>query len=160
MFLKNQRHENTVIALTFWLYLFVRIFGFWPFTIKFNANNRGSAVRIKSFDWFWFVVTTCYYFMSISTIILIGTLTKFQRLNSSLIEIVISNVTIVSDITIALVCSIMDMINRKQLWRTILAYHDFDQEVMKFLDVLKAGTAYAVSLSLIGFLDEAIWIQI
>lgn len=131
MLLTNRRHENTVIALTSWLYLVVRIFGFWPFTIEFNASgvkNRGSTVCIKPFDWLWFVVTSCYYL--ISTIILLGNLVEFQRFYLSLIEIVISNVTVVSDITIALLCCIMDMINRKRLWRTILIFHDFDEEVM------------------------------
>lgn len=132
MFWKSRRHENTVIALTSWLYLIVRFFGLWSFTIESNATvvkSKGEcAVCIKLLDWLWAVITFSYY--CISTVIQIGAIAKFQELNSTLIEIVINNVTIVSDILIALLCIIMDIVNRKRLWKMILIFHEFDVEVL------------------------------
>lgn len=125
-----------VFSLTSWLYVINRVFGCWPFSIEFIVRGSNKTVQsvvcVKSRDWIWFILALVIRVL-ICNAILVSTILTTLNIRSSTgsryIGIIINNVTSVSWVLAMLFSIIMDMINRKDIWRIITLLHEFDEEV-------------------------------
>lgn len=130
--------RDNIFSLTSWLHVMVRVFGYWPFSIKFStagANEKThSYVCIKGSDWLWFIVSIVILVL-LSSLLIIVIIKANQNTNSKakLIEGIIGNITVLSFTLVGLFSVIMDMINRNDLWKTISIFYDFDEEVGKYV---------------------------
>lgn len=131
------KKEKSVFSITYLLYVKLRCFGFWPFSITFNKamGTLNSTVRVTVYDRLWSFIAFAIYI--ILGYWVIGTFREFEKLNLSLIEIVLNNIVMISDTLVALLCIIMDMVNRNNLWEIITTFSEFD-EVVKIYIILLA----------------------
>lgn len=137
MIWKNRpSNGNDIFLLVSWFYLINRVFGVWPFSIEFSrrgANKKiQSVVCVKFWDWIWFILSLAIYVLLIIVILNEMNLTGqgVERPNvPRYLEVLINNVAVTSDIVATLFAIIMDMINRKDIWKIITTFNDFDEEV-------------------------------
>lgn len=126
MFWSKKYPKNGVYSFIVWFYVASRIFGFFPFGIKFDKKNEWSKVIVTIADWLWFVISISFY---TSTIIFIVYHTHPFSTHIS-IEMIFSLVTLTAGNTIAVISIITDMINRKSIWKLISNFNHFDKKVI------------------------------
>lgn len=126
MFWHGCQRRNNIFSLTFWVYCLARIFGFWPFSVKFNAKNRLSEVKVGAFDVAWFVLSLAFY----SACFRLTTYNPFDVMEISFTEFVLNQLTQVFNLIIIILNIILDMVNRHVLWGIILKFKAFDDEMM------------------------------
>lgn len=120
--------HNDVFFSTFWIYVIARYFGFCPFSIEKKCNKpKEYLVRVKPFDCCWFFVSILMNiaFMTIG----IFKFTARMVTGFEYIEIILSQVTFMSENLIAIMCIVLDMANRRMLLKIITTLNDFDNEV-------------------------------
>lgn len=124
----NFTQTSNVFSLTLGVYVLVRFFGYWSFSVEFGKSAKTRAViHVKPFDWFW----------SISSIIIClscvayqyQTYYDFAYLNVSLVEMTINEMSLVAISFITIVCIVSDLANRNVIWQIIKNFYDFDEEV-------------------------------
>lgn len=109
-----------------------RIFGFWPFSIKFNAKNRLSEVKVNVIDVAWLLLTLTFY----GACFRLTTYNPFDELQVSFTELILNQITQAVNLVIIILNIISDMINRHVLWGIILKYKAFDDEMMAMGKIL------------------------
>lgn len=125
MFWKNYRKKNDVFSVIQLVYIAARAFGYWPFSIEFNDKSSGGRVRVLSSDLVWFAVALAIYCAC-------NWLSVFNHLvqeHESYMEMATSQLFQFSNLLITTVSIIMDMVNRDVIWRIILKFNKFDDEV-------------------------------
>lgn len=123
--------DNNFLSLVSLLHIVIRIFGYWPFSLQFSARGGGANKKIHSQprDWIWFVLSLVIRIL-LSNAAIIGRILTTQKITGSrFIQIMIANVTEVNWVLVMLFSMIMDMINRKDIWKIINTFNEFDEEV-------------------------------
>lgn len=125
MIWKNRPNGNNVFSVTLRLYIFARIFGYWPFSVHFNESQRSSKVYLTILDWLWVIIAISLYIAS-------SQMTSFQHSiydNFSFIATFVSRMIEISDIIFTIISILLDLINRRRIWNLIVSYSEFDEEV-------------------------------
>lgn len=124
MIWNNRSKGSDVLSLIFWVYGIGRVFGFWPFSIKFNAKTRRSSeVHVTTFDCVWFFISIAMFALS-SRFINIDQITQY-----SFIEMLMTWIIVINDIFVMVFAIIFDMVNRNVLWGIVTNLMEFDDEV-------------------------------
>lgn len=119
--------RNDIFSLTLWVYVMARVFGFWPFTIRFDENRNKPIVCVTKFDYAWFCMSIVFYIMFIHFAVMDHSGHIDQKF--TFIEVSLNKMTTLNHILVALLCIILDMVNREVLWKIILKFKAFDDEV-------------------------------
>lgn len=119
--------QNSILSLNKWVRMLARTFGFWLYHIDFNPTNSASVVSIKICDWFGIttaiaVYLFCIYLQYISVDYL-------SSLNYSMIEIILYMITTICGALTSILTVILNCVYRNILWRIILIFYYFDEEV-------------------------------
>lgn len=123
----SKREKKTdIISLTRWVYVMARLFGYWPFTIEFDRSKR-PIVCVTKLDYIWFYLSIIFYTIAIR--FALNDLTNHLNQQFTLIEIALNKMTTLNHILVTLLCIILDMANREVLWKIILKFKAFDDEV-------------------------------
>lgn len=118
--------KNNVFGVVFPVYVIGRCLGFWPFSVIFDRKHRTSRVKLRVFDYIWFTVTlgifgTC-----------LGYNIRYDYHSSqtdSLILIVSGRFILIGGFIMSIAALIADMANRKNIWKIITKFFEFDEEV-------------------------------
>lgn len=127
MIWKYCHRADNIFSITIWIYMIARALGNWPFSIEFNAKNGSSRVRVSKLDFAWFVLSLCIY----ASFNRFSTFEQSGHIKSSFVEYLVSLISQISSILVAMLSIIMDLMNRNVIWQMILSFHAFDEEVMK-----------------------------
>lgn len=127
MMWKNRPNKTGVFSIVLWIYVIARCFGFWPFSVKFNSMQRTGQVVVTSLDILWMVVALAAY----GTCFWLTLFNIHADLPYSALEITMTLLTQLSRVTIAILSILLDMINRFRIWKIIVRFSEFDDEVSK-----------------------------
>lgn len=126
MFWKNRSKKDDVFSVAAPVYVFARIFGYWPFSAQFNQNNTKSMhVYLTCFDCLWFIVVIIIF----AIFAWFSLVTVQDDIPYSALELLVSKMTQLGSISISILAIIMDMVNRKCIWDIIMRFSQFDSEV-------------------------------
>lgn len=126
MFWKDYRKRNDIFSLTLLVYVTARVFGFWPFSIEFDAKCQKSHTKVTKLDYMWFIVTLAFYCVGIR----FATYNPFPSAEFSFTEVALNQLTQLVNILIIVLCIVMDMVNRNILWKIIVKLKIFDDEMI------------------------------
>lgn len=126
MFWKNRSKKDDVFSVAAPVYVFTRMFGYWPFSVQFHQNTSKSMhVHMTCFDCLWLIVV-----LSIFTFFAwFSFVTVQDDIPYSSLELLVSKVTQLGSVSISILGIIMDMVNRKCIWDIIVRFNQFDNEV-------------------------------
>lgn len=104
-----------------------RIFGFMPFSFKFNAKSEvsGCTVNVRDFIWFLFSL-----FIYISLAYLCGCTFNVPNVEHSFILFGGNHAVVIFGLMCGVFDVIFDMFNRKRLTDIIMKINTFDKEVI------------------------------
>lgn len=127
----NSGKRNNILLLNQWVHVLARIFGFWSFHIDFKRMNLSNAVQLKITDLFCItaamtVYIFCIYLQFIS-------FDYFFALHFSMIEMVLYLVTAIMSLLISILTILLNCIYRNVLWRIVLIFYYFDEEVREIV---------------------------
>lgn len=122
------------------MHYLAKMFGYWPSCMIGDATKQSDdqiIIESKLSDYIWhymafFCYIICTYSQWCSTVLM-------ESLNYSSIEVLMNMVTMVSSGAIAIVATLISMINRTHIWQIILAFHRFDQTVCTRAKTRKYG---------------------
>lgn len=127
MFRNIRTKKTDVFSVTGPVYMIARMFGYWPFRVKFGQRSGLNSIYVTRFDWLWFAAAIIIYslfFWSMST--------NYYLQNDipySFIEVFISKMTHLCSILISILSMVMDSVNRRRIWNIILKFNEFDEKV-------------------------------
>lgn len=126
MFWKNRSKNVDVFFVTAPVYVFARIFGFWPFSVQFAQSTSTSVhVHMNCFDSSWFAIAISYFtfFGWLSFV-------KTQDyLPYSAVELLVFKMLQVGSVVVSISTIIVDVVNRNRIWNIIVKFNQFDNEV-------------------------------
>lgn len=125
MFWKNYRKKNDIFSVAQLVYIAARAFGYWPFSIEFNDKSNGGRVRVLPSDLVWFAVALTIY----CTCNWLSVFNHLVQEHESYMEMATSQLFQFSNLLITTLSIVMDMVNRDVIWRIILKFNKFDDEV-------------------------------
>lgn len=125
MFWKNYAKNNDVFSIALWVYIYLRIFGLWPFSVQFDRKNRSSSIHVTKLDLLWIVAAVAVYLI----FLYIYEFFNNSPTSFSFIIVRLSKITQLCDFIIVIFSIFLDLINRHRIWQLILNFNDFDQEV-------------------------------
>lgn len=119
--------QNSILLLNKCVHMLARTFGFWLYHIDFNQMTSSSAVSIKIYDWLGATTAIAVYFFCIYLqCISVDYLISF---NFSTIEMIIYQITTSCGACTSIITVILNLVHRNILWRIILIFYYFDEEV-------------------------------
>lgn len=122
--------KDDILSLARWIFLLSKIFGFWSFSVDEIEINRKTSyiVKMKLFDWIRAIAMSIIYlltiFMRFSTIFAL-----LRSYNLAFIEIVLNEMTVSSSAIMTILTILMNVIDRKALWKLIVTYNYMDEKV-------------------------------
>lgn len=127
--------KNQTISLNFYhvvqpIYYASRIFGFLPFSFKFNAKSEVSGCKVKIVDYIWFLFSLCNY---ISWAYLCWFSLSVPNIEHSYVLFVGNHVVVVFGLVCGVFDAIFDIFNRNRLTDIIMKINTFDKEVNPIL---------------------------
>lgn len=125
--LKNQGNSMIFYHWIQPVYYASRIFGFTPFSFKFNAKSEVSGCKVEIRDFIWFLVSLFIY---ISMAYLTWcTLNVIPNMEHSYILFIGNHAVVIFGLICGVLDVIFDMFNRNQLTDIIIKLNTFDKEV-------------------------------
>lgn len=126
MFWTKSHPKDGVYSVFWWSYLVARCFGLMPFSIEYDVQHKLSKVYLTVFDCLWFVIAITIYVLLIVYSILDY---KFDELSNT--DKIARLVVYCGGSITVIVSIVMDMINRKRIWKIVTLLNEFDVEVNK-----------------------------
>lgn len=114
-----------IFSIIWWIYLFSRICGLLPFSVEYNEKTKLSKVRVTISDWCLSILAICLHATAIYLCV-VG-ISKNLRLSS--VAFYASILLIIGSNSLAIGSIILDMINRKSIWKLVYKLNEFDEEV-------------------------------
>lgn len=122
--------KNNAFSSILKIFVIARCFGFCPFSIPTKGKLKENTICVKKIDWLWFIVSLSIY---ISFMVFVIVKYKHRDITElSIMEFILNRIALLGDNSIALMCIVMDMINRKMLWKILTTFSEFDDEVKWF----------------------------
>lgn len=132
-----------------------RIFGFVPFSFKFNTKHEVSGCKVKIRDFIWFLVSLFIYislaFLGLYTL-------SVPNIEHSYILFVGNHVVVIFGLICGVFDIIFDMFNRNRLTDIILKINSFDKKVNSIRIWIYKYFYSVIFFGLFSvFTDESIW---
>lgn len=112
-------------SIVSWIYVIARVFGFLPFSVEYNEKQKISKVHVTILDVFWFIFAIAIYAM----VIVSSAVHHYAKASFSGIEILATILITIEGGLIAIISIVMDMFNRKRIFRIMIKLNEFDEEV-------------------------------
>lgn len=117
--------KNEVFSIIRWVYVFSRVFGFFPFSVVYDKKRQSSKVQVAIWDAAWFIIAILIYV----GIVAHSYCHEYNELPKSFIQRLTAFLTLTASCAIAIYGNLMDMVNRKDIWKIITNFHEFDEMV-------------------------------
>lgn len=108
-----------------WVYMIARPFGYWPFQIEFNEKYKTGNVRVTFIDMLWLAMLILIYSATAWYYFAVG---RDENASYTLIEILMNELTILFCME-PILSSILDLSNRRIIWKIIVTFYEFDEQV-------------------------------
>lgn len=123
---QNQANSINFYHLIQPVYYASRIFGFTPFSLKFNTKSEVSGCKVKVRDFVWFLVSLFIY---ISMAYLTWCTLNVPNMEYSYILFIGNHAVVIFGMICGVIDVIFDMCNRNRLTDIIIKMNTFDKEV-------------------------------
>lgn len=107
------------------IYLFARLFGFWPFSFDLQKNGKVCRSYVTAIDYIWFAISLSVY----SFFIYFNDVEHYTVLPYSFVEVVASQLTLIGGVLIAMLSVVLDLWNRDRIRKIFVKLNEFDDEV-------------------------------
>lgn len=121
---KRYSPKANVFSVVQPMYVVARSFGYWPFSVEFRNNSLKSFVRVTTMDWIRFVFAFVIYFICNWL-----AMCHYSEHHESYIEMATSELFQSSNLLMTVITISMDMVNRNVIWKIVLKFNKFDEEV-------------------------------
>lgn len=129
----NDRCENENQSRNKWImsnalrpiYLFLRLYGFMPFTIIYDPNNEIQELRVTVIDILWLLISLCAHTLALFDYLNSDDAPTWQKYSAALIDHVYS----ISEVIFGVIGIMIDMCNRFKLIDIMKKFNEFDKEV-------------------------------
>lgn len=125
MFWRKGHPKYGDISIIWWIYVMSRVFGLMPFSVDYVVKEKRSKVHVSVFDWLRFFITIFIYAYLISYSISFD----IERMPTTPMEFYLSVLLLACSCILVLSSIIMDMFNRKRIWKIMINLNVFDREV-------------------------------
>lgn len=127
---KKKLQEMNLFHVVFPVYVFARLFGFLPYSIRWSKKKCIKSVRVTFFDVLWFISA-----ISIYTILAVFTVSLgfYAKVIQSSILIIGARLILFFGLFIGVLAICMDMFNRNKSFRILMQLHAVDREVFPIL---------------------------
>lgn len=122
--------KDDILSLARWIFRFSQIFGYWSFSVDEIEINRKKSyiVKMKLSDWIRAIaMPTVYLVVIFIRYLTIGVL--FEGYEMKFIEMILNEMTVSSSAVMAIFTIVMNVINRKAVWKLIMMYNYMDEKV-------------------------------
>lgn len=127
----DQWKQSDILSLTKCMQTIAQLFGFWLFKIDFKKNVKYSNIDVKYYHWCLAVVATFTYLLSMyGHYITYADLEEIFK-SEVFIETALNQTNVICSGTISILTIFMNIINRKILWKIVLTFFSFDEEVKR-----------------------------
>lgn len=147
----NRNHPtNGIFSIILIIYRLLRAFGLLAFSIDYDEKQKFTKVHQTVFDWVWLII-------AIITNALLMSFNALNKLNEELPSKMekMGNILLpIGGCAITIFSIIMDMVNRKDIWKIVTTLNEVDEEVnnVHHPHILKAQINS--DFVIVQFLDE------
>lgn len=120
--------KNGVFSIIRWIYWNSRIFGHFPFSVEYDVKYKLSKAHVTILDWLWFILTVFIY----GSMITFNLIQVHNAFSQSSVDQVVSTFNIIGQNMLAITSIIMDMWNRKSIWKFVNDLNEFDEKVSQW----------------------------
>lgn len=124
MFWKKGYPNYGAYSVFWWSYVIGRCFGLMPFSIEYDVKHKLSKVHVTVLDRLWFATA-----ISIYVLLLVFSILKDKSDALSNTDQIAHLVVCVGASITVIISIVMDMINRKRIWKIVTMLNEFDEEV-------------------------------
>lgn len=114
---------KNVISYSLWVFNVAKLFGFIPFSVRKKGMMREPHVTI--WNVIWMVITISVYGLCIYAVFA----QDYANLPYSQLQVLIVNTANMSGGLVAIFGIVMDLVNRRRIWKMTETFNDFDSEV-------------------------------
>lgn len=123
------KHADSVYDVAYPIYIISRIVGYLPFTIVCDDSSRSlqkSSIKITLFDCVWILV---WVSLLIAFMVINGVFDFQSQVSDSSIVNICNRMVVWGGYLFGILTIIMDIINRKRIWKIVVMFAVFDEQV-------------------------------
>lgn len=146
----NRNHPtNGIFSIILIIYRLLRTFGLLAFSIDYDEKQKFTKVHQTVFDWVWLII-------AIITNALLMTFNALNKLNEELPSKMekMGNILLPISCAITIFSIIMDMVNRKDIWKIVTTLNEVDEKVNHVHHPHNFEAQINYDFVIVQFLDE------
>lgn len=123
------KRADSVYDVAYPIYIISRIVGYLPFTIVCDDSSRSlqkSSIKITLFDCVWILV---WVSLLIAFMVINGVFDFQSQVSDSSIVNICNRMVVWGGYLFGILTIIMDIINRKRIWKIVVMFAVFDEQV-------------------------------